>query len=363
MHFTGTLPFAALPAAAVLMLSACGTGPDSAGISSEPVRAVVQTATPMDVPQTYVFSGNVEGDKRVTLSTKIMGQVIALRAREGDRVRQGQELLKIKSDDLDAKKAQVKAGVIEAEAALKNVETNYRRIKELYALKSATQKEMDDIESAYRMALARVEAVREMEKEIDDALSYSDILSPVSGFVVQKMTEIGNTAAPGIPLLVIEDLTTLKVVIHVPETEIRLFSRGDNVDVSIDAAGTKTGGTVDRINPSGQAGSRQFEVHVLLDRLSTDERDRVRSGMFARVVLEKGSRQVVAVPEQLLVKRGQLEGLFTLSHNNQAHLRWVRTGRRFGTQVEILSGLAAGDRFIASAEGALKDGMPIEVKP
>jgi RND family efflux transporter MFP subunit len=363
MHFTGTLPFAALPVTAALMLSACGTGPDSAGIASGPVRAVVQTVTPMDVPQTYVFSGNVEGDKRVTLSTKIMGQVIALRVREGDRVRQGQELLKIKSDDLDAKKAQVKAGAIEAGAALKNVETNYRRIEELYALKSATQKEMDDIELAYRMALARVEAVREMEKEIDDALSYSDILSPVSGFVVQKMTEIGNTAAPGIPLLVIEDLTTLKVVIHVPETEIRLFSRGDNVEVSIDATGTETGGTVDRINPSGQAGSRQFEVHVLLDRLSTDERDRVRSGMFARVVLEQGSRQVVAVPEQLIVKRGQLEGLFTLSHNNQAHLRWVRTGRRFGAQVEILSGLAAGDRLIASTEGTLKDGMPIEVKP
>ena len=87
----------------------------------------------------------------------------------------------------------------------------------------------------------------------------------------------------------------------------------------------------------------------------------IKSGMYARVVLTHGQRSMIAVPEDALIRRGQLTGLYTVSSRDQALLRWVRTGKRFGDQVEILSGLTEGEAYITGYEGRLADGQPIRV--
>lgn len=329
-----------------------------------PVSVQAYEVAAAEVPDQFDFPANIEGDRRVTLSTKIMGQVLAVHVHEGDRVGQGQSVIKIKNDDLTAKRAQIKANMSEAQAALKNVEINYHRVKELYSRQSATRKEMDDVEMAYQMAQARVKAIEEMEKEIRDVLEYSELSSPIQGTIVQKLIETGNTAAPGMPLMVIEDLATLTALATVPETEIALFKEGQTVTVHVDAVGSDPiSGTVVQIHPAGNPGSRQYSVKVVLKSIPETARPRLRSGMFARVTLESGSRPVVMVPDSVLIRRGQLEGLFALSANNEAILRWVRTGKRYGSFVEVLSGLAAGERIITGLQGPLHDGARVEVRP
>jgi len=326
--------------------------------SSKPVKARAFEAALTEIPQKYEFTGSIEGDKRIQLSTKIMGQITYMPFQEGAKVTKGETLIKIRSDDLEAKKSQVQANMSEAEAAFKNTEANYNRIKSLYESKSATRKEMDDSEMAYNMGKAKIEAIKEMEREVNDHLSYTQIASPINGYVVQKMSEEGNIAAPGMPILTIEGLSRLKVVTKVPESQVYLFKTGDQVKVIVDAlSGKEFSGSVEQINPGGNPASRQFEVKILLD----ESKSMLKSGMYAKVILERGTRHVITVPEDWVIKRGQLEGLFTMNSNQEAMLRWVRTGKRFGNQVEILSGLSQGEQVLISMDSPIRDGQKVEV--
>lgn len=347
-----------LPAFVLLWLFVLGCSdetPDAA--KQKPVSVTVSEVTTIQLPHAYSFTGTVEGERRVKLGTKIMGEISYLPVEEGTPVHSGQVLAQIKSDDLSAKQSQVEANLAEAEAALKNAETNFNRLIALYEKDSASKKELDDAETAYQMASARVDGVRQMALEVKDLLGYATIVSPINGYVVEKLSEQGDVAVPGVPVLVVEDLRTVRVVTSVAESEIHLFRINDVVDVQVDAfPDQKISGIVDRINPGGNPASRQFEVSVRIAPAPAF----MKSGMYARVLLEKGTRKVVAVPSDYLVTRGQLQGVFTVSLHDQAMLRWLRIGNRFGEQVEVLAGLAEGERVIAPASG-IRDGQKVTI--
>lgn len=329
--------------------------------ASNAVPVTVRTVGSSDAPQQYVFSGNIEGKHKVTLSTKIMGQITSMPYDAGTRVSAGQIVVKINSDDLRAKRAQINASALEAQAAFKNAEVQYERMRNLYAKKSASQKELDDVETMYQMASAKKNAVKEMENEINDAIGYGELRSPFNGFVVAKMAQQGDIASPGIPLLVIEDLSALKIVANVPESEIHLFRRKDNVRVRIEALENDLAGEVEQVNPSGNPMSRQFEVKIALVGMDKIPTANVKSGMYAQVILEKGTARTITVPQSVIVKRGQLEGVFIVSDKGTAVLRWIRTGNCSGKEVEVLSGLRDGERVILSDNVQLKDGQHVEV--
>ncbi|KAB2878894.1 efflux RND transporter periplasmic adaptor subunit [bacterium] len=344
------------------LLASCSGSTTDTGRQPTPPNVSVHTITASEIPQDFIYTGNIEGDRRVSLSTKIMGQIISMPFDEGSLVAAGQSVVKIKSDDISAKRGQVKANLTEAQAALKNVEINYQRIKSLYESKSATKKEMDDIEMAYHMAKARVSSVEEMEKEVSDVMEYGDIVTPIKGYVIKKIAQEGDMAVPGMPLLIIEDMTTLKINTRVPETEVHLFKKGDRVKVHIDALPeTELTGKVDQINPGGNPASRQFEVKVTLDGVSNAHRQAIKSGMYARVILEKGFTKSVLIPENILIRRGQLEGVFVISDNNTAMLRWIRTGNQNGDRIEILSGLQDGEKIVITSDVKISDGQKVEV--
>ena len=325
------------------------------------VRVSVRMVGASDAPQQYSFSGNIEGKHKVTLSTKIMGQITSMPYDAGTKVSAGQILVKINSDDLRAKRAQIKASALEAQAAFKNAEVNYERMKNLYAKKSASQRELDDVETMYQMASAKRNAVKEMENEINDAISYGELRSPFSGFIVAKMAQQGDIASPGMPLLTIEDLSALKIIARVPESEIHLFKLKDKVRVRIESLETDLTGVVEQVNPSGNPMSRQFDVKVALTGMDKAQSVYVKSGMYAQVILEKGTSKTITVPQSAIVKRGQLEGIFIMSDRGTAALRWIRTGNTFGKEVQVLSGLRAGEKVILSNIMQLKDGQKVEV--
>lgn len=349
--------------AMMIALVACGS-PEKKNLNTTAIPVRVITIDQKPVHEKAAFAGTLQGDKRITLSTKIMGQVMAIHANIGDRVAKGQLLIKIKSDDLSAKRAQIAANKIEAEAALKNMEVNYHRIKELYARKSATQKEMDDTEMAYAMTQAKVKAVEEMEKEINDVFGYSDITAPMDGYVVQKLTEVGNTAAPGMPLMAIEDLSSFKVVIPIPESDATSIHLQDAVEAEFSSdPAHRLKGYVSAISPSAVPGSRQFDAEVRLNGMTENIKKTLRSGMFVRVYAGAGQKNMITVPDSLIHRRGQLEGVYIVSAANQALLRWVRLGKNYGQDKEVLSGLDFGDRVIYESTERLNDGDRVEVRP
>jgi RND family efflux transporter MFP subunit len=201
-----------------------------------------------------------------------------------------------------------------------------------------------------------------MEKEISDMLGYATITSPIRGSIVAKYMEEGDMASPGMPIVAIEDARTLDVRLSVPESEVHLFKRGDRVIVRVDALGrdVKLHGNVDEVNQAGEPATRQFQVKV---RLAPSGEVSLKSGMYATVVLEAGeARDIIAVPGSYLIRRGELDGVFTVNEASEALLRWVRTGKQLGDgRIEILSGLSAGELVITSISDQLRDGMAVVV--
>ncbi len=347
-------------------LTSCGSSSEKQSPEQNNLPAVkvkVQKAGLSEGTQQHAFTGKVVADDFAQLSTRVMGQITYLAVKEGDAVSAGQVLVQIKSADIQATISRVEAGIREAEAGLKNIKINYDRIKNLYEKKSATRKELDDITAQYEMGKAQVEAARQARLEAQEMLSYAVITAPFSGSVIKKYASKGSLASPGQPILEIEGRGNLKVVAKVPESEINLFKIGDEVNLHVEAVQEKSiKGRVSQINQSAGQTQGQFEVNIQIQ--ATPEANKaLKSGMFAQVILQKGKSEGLTIAENLLVQRGQLTGLFTVNQQQQAMLRWIRTGRNIGGQVEVLSGLAPGEVYITQYEGKLTDGQKVQVAP
>lgn len=341
-----------------VFFTACGN--DENVKINTPIKVKVKKIIKVEVPFQYEYPGNVEGVRKAKLSTKLMGTLIYFPFEAGTKITKGQILAKIKSAGLDAKRGQVNANILQAKAAFNNIKINYKRIKRLYALESASKKELEDTELAYKMAKERLKAAEEMKKEISDVLSYSIIKAPFNGYIVNKFFEQGDITSPGRPIMTVESFNKFKVNAQVSADEINLFTRGGEVKVYIDAVSPEPFiGKVKEINPGGNSYSKQFGVQILLNKKGV-AKSKIMSGMYARVVLENKTKPIIAINKNYLVKRGQLEGVYTVSTRNEALLRWVRLGKTIGNKVEILSGLSAGEVVITD-KNKVKDGQKIEV--
>ncbi len=350
-----TLTALTLPA----LLASCGVGERSEPGPALSVTTMNVAAARMSGFVTY--PGTVGGRTRVSVSTKLMGTVSSIPVEEGDQVGAGQLLVAIRSDDLRAKRAQVEAGRAEAGAAFTNISANHARVTELYAKKSASRKEMDDIQMAFEMARARVASADEMAAEIEELMRYADIRSPIRGTVVGKYVQAGDLANPGMPLVAVEDTREFRVNFSVPESEIGRINRGTPVSVAVAAAGGDAivAGSVVKVNPSGDPASRRYQVQARID---PPPGARIHSGMFAAVSVEAFERDAITVPGSVLVRRGQLDGVYVLTPGGEALLRWVRTGERYGDgRVEILSGLSVGEEVITTSDARITDGVRVGV--
>jgi RND family efflux transporter MFP subunit len=344
-----------------LFIAGCGEEAPPEPAEREPVAAKTATATATASAEMGRYRGTIQGQRRVPLSTKMMGTITALTVEAGDRVRKGQTLARIRSQNVQAQRSQVKSRLREARAALDNAKTNFERIKALRRKDSATEKAFDDAQTAYERAQAQVEALESKLAETEDMLTYATIDAPMDGFVVEKRAEAGGLATPGRPLLVVETLDALKAVVQVPGEAVNRFATGDSVTVRIGAAGDRVQpGVVTQVNPGGNPISRQFEVHVRLpDARSAVARDGgVKSGMYAEVVHRTGTASTLTVPRTALVQRGQLTGLYAVI-DGQALLRWVRTAPGRGDRVEVLSGLRPGETYVTDASPRIVNGQPV----
>ncbi len=290
-----------------------------------------------------------------------MGNITDIYVVPGQKVKKGTVLLRISDNDIVSKKAQIKAAQIAAEAAFINAEKDYKRFTALFEQKSATQKELDDITTHYTMAKSGLSTAKEMEKELNETFKYSSITAPYNGIVTKQYINKGDIAAPGMPLFGIEQQSELNVIARIPESEISSVEIGDLVEVKVNAAdNTYVKGEVIEVNSSALLTGSQYEVKIkLLPEI--DQKSLLRSGMYANVLLKKGSIPAIMVPEEAIVYRGQLCGIYTLSQSNTALLRWVRIGKQSGEMVEVVSGLTEGESYIKSCSGKIWDGASVNV--
>ncbi len=323
-----------------------------------PIQVQLQTIASESGPAFFTVSGKVEAAKTVNVSTRMMGYVEQVNAKVGDRVRKGQQLVRINATDLSAKRALVDANIQQAEVALANAEKDFQRFHNLFEEKSATQKELDDVTMQYNLAKTRVEAAKQMKNEVNAQFSYANIKAPISGVITNKLVNAGDIASPGMALLEIETAGQLQVVARVSESDIAKVKLNTEVEVLIKSLGETLKGKVSEVATSAKYTGGQYLVKIDLPAL----KGKVLSGMYSTVkfpAAEAGPAQTTYVPTAALVTQGQLSGVYTVSESNTALLRWLRLGRQLGTQVEVLAGLAPGETIIVGAEGKLYNGAKI----
>ena len=306
-------------------------------------------------------SGKVQSVNSANLSTRMMGHVDKIYVKVGDKVRKGHLLLSVNNTDLSAKLAQVNASITEANAAFANAEKDYNRFKNLFNQNSASQKELDDITAHYNMAKARLEAAKQMKNEVQAQFSYANIRAPFNGVVSNKFINEGDMANPGMPLLEVESPGEFQVIAMVPESEISQIKQNTEVKVLIKSLNKTVIGKVTEVSTSAKNTGGQYLVKVKLNNIE----DTLRSGMFATVqfpVEKTNNTKTVLIPSSALVSKGELSGVYTVSQSNTAILRWLRLGRSYGNQVEVLSGLNADESYIISAEGKLFNGAKVTIQ-
>jgi RND family efflux transporter MFP subunit len=346
------------------LLTSCN-GDKKEVVTNEPAIAVkVSGISENDNSPFVTASGKIEAENSANLSTRMMGFVTRIHVQVGQKVNAGQLLVSINNTDLLAKKAQVDANILQATAGYNNAKKDYDRFVNLFKQQSASQKELDDMTARYEMAKAGLEGAKQMRNEVMAQFSYSNITAPFSGVVTNTFVKEGDMANPGMPLISIEGASRLQVTAMVSENDINTIKKGMPVKVLVKSSNVTLSGKVSEVSVSAKNTGGQYLVKINLDK--TDRS--VLSGMFVNVQFpienkaETTANDKVLVPENALVKQGQLTGIYTIGNGNTAILRWLRTGKTFGNQVEVLSGLSINEQYIISAEGKLFNGAKVSVQ-
>jgi RND family efflux transporter MFP subunit len=346
----------------LLFITSCGETPKKLANTS---TVNVTVSAPISRNSKYISaSGKIEAVQNADLSTRMMGYVNNVYVKVGQKVNKGQLLLSINSTDITAKKAQVTASITEATVAYNNAKKDFDRYTSLYKEKSVSQKEMDDITANYQMAKARLDAATQMKNQVNSQLSYANITAPFSGVITAKYINKGDMANPGMPLISIETPGKYQVITLIPESEITAIHPKEKVTVLIKSTNEIINGTVAEVSSSANNTGGQYMVKVLLDKSAT----KILSGMYTSVQFPiktdktTNASNAILISKKALVHKGQLTGIYTVSDDNVAILRWLRIGKTYGENVEVLSGLNAEENYIVTADGKLFNGEQVNVQ-
>jgi len=268
---------------------------------------------------------------------------------------------------------EVEGAIAQAEASKSLAEKTYERFRILHEEKVVTTQEFDEVEvkrtvavKDYERALdkrAQVVAKITQAKAQEDAaramLSYTRVTAPFPGVVTGKKADVGSMAAPGVPILVLEDTRRYRIEASVPEAYLGVLKVGSRVQVVLGTtAEREIPGTISEVVPQVDPESRTFIAKVDLP----GGGQRFRTGMFGRVLFPTGKENMLVVPKKAIMHVGGYDALFTVTADNVARLVIVTTGRAFGDEVEILSGIDPGTHVAVSPLDKLVDGARVEVR-
>jgi multidrug efflux pump subunit AcrA (membrane-fusion protein) len=385
--------------ALIALTLSCSKKQESASVKATLIKDVkIEKVAPASIDDLYEATGTVRSKTSSAVSSRILGSIIAIRVHEGDRVRAGQTLVEIDSRDAATQVQNANAGMREASAALEEIDRNinaaqsakaaaeanqalaastFNRYKVLIERRSVSPQEFDEIQAKHRVADAEAERANRMLSslgakknqvlaKIDQAkadvagakvsASYSRVTSPISGIITAKHVEIGAMASPGMPLVTVEDDSHYRLEADVEESRIGRIQPNDQVQVRIDALGqVEIAGRVSEIVPTSDPASRSHTVKIDLP-----AQPALRSGSYGKAIFAVGQKQAITIPQRAISERGQLVSVFVVDESGTARLRLIKTGKAYGDRVEVLAGLADGERIVIDRVDAVSDGSRVE---
>jgi RND family efflux transporter MFP subunit len=326
------------------LLAGCGKPHSPPAPASLPAASVrVQTIESKTRGATEEVVGTVRAKLRSVIEAKVSGRIEQMLVVPGQQVEAGAPLAVIDAREVQARHEQALALRQQAEADLK-------RLTALFQQNILSQAEFDTAQARARVTIAGL-------AEAETMLGYTRITAPFAGVITRKHADVGDLASPGRPLLEMEDSTALRLEADVPEAVVGKLKLQDRLPVRIAALEKELDGVISEIAPAADPNSRTFLVK--LDLVATPG---LRAGQFGRVSVPVGETSALRGPATAVVWRGQMEMIFVVA-DGKAQLRIVKTGKRLGEEVELVSGVSAGEQVVVDPASGLVEGQPLNVLP
>lgn len=308
-----------------------------------------------EVEQVYVEEalGTLKAESRTVVSAKVLATINEITVTAGSQVEAGDVLIRLQNDDLQARLRQNEQALTAATANRVNAESDQKRNEKLFEENAVSRALLDDASRRAQVALAEESRAQQAVEEAKVMLAYTTIVATKSGRVVDRLAEPGDTASPGVPLLVLYDATSMRLEAPVSEKMAVTLRVGDSLKVYMDALTREFDTTVDEIVPQADALSRTFLVKT-----SLPNSDDLYEGMFGRLRIPAGKRRHLCLATSAVQEMGQLEFVDVVLEGGMLERRFIKTGRLgMPGRVEVLSGLRAGERVVLHDTPVDKDTM------
>ncbi|WP_111307486.1 efflux RND transporter periplasmic adaptor subunit [Confluentibacter sediminis] len=307
-------------------------------------KVTVKKITSTAEDESLTYSGTIEADNTVSLGFSVPGRISKVNVQEGQKVKEGQLLASI--DETTYKNA-----FDIANAGLEQANDNFKRLSSLYQKGSLPERDF----IAVKVAVAQANANKNLAaKNLTDTKLYA----PFSGIITAKMTEMGATAAPGVPAFTVMKTDKVYAKASIAESEISKLKIGTDAKVEISSLNETFIGKVAIINPSADALTRTFNVKVRLD----NKDDKLLPGMISYIKINTGNTvNVITVPSESVVRDANNILYVFVVKENKAIKKRVSLGSFKGNEVIVTNGLSIGDSVVIAGNKNLKDGQTVSL--
>ncbi|ALQ56098.1 hemolysin D [Pseudoalteromonas issachenkonii] len=295
------------------------------------------TVTLQSIAGTEQVPGSVIAKQNTQISSHVMAQVEQLKVRAGDKVAKGDLLIMLKQDDFKAALAQSSANINAVQASLTQAKKQLARMIDLNAQGLVSVSELDDAKAKFENLTANLAVAKQQQTQAQVSLNYTRITAPISGVVVERLTEPGDTATPGKPLITLYNPLQLQLEFNVREQQAVKLRVGDSLNVVLPSLDITTPATVSEIVPVADNAARS-----LLIRLEADAQLGLMPGLYAQLQLPIKSTQGVLIDPRWVHEFGQLNMVYVLE-NETLVKRFVRLGSIINNQQHVIAGLKEGD--------------------
>nr|WP_315466321.1 efflux RND transporter periplasmic adaptor subunit [uncultured Rhodoferax sp.] len=346
-HTASPLRFPFRPAlsalTAVLGMALVWSAAQNVQAQTPPVPTVAVGAK--QVAGTSYLDGVIQPVKQSTVSAQASGRIATFLVKAGDKVKAGQLLATIDDREASVGQQRSQAQVDQAEADLRNAKAHFERTKDLQAKGFISRAALDTADAQFKSAQAQRDQATAATRQSSLAQSFTKVTAPFEGWVLQTDAQAGDLAVPGKPLLVIYAPLPVRAVVQVPASRASLI--GQAADVQVQAGGADAAAWITpaarSLIPSSDPVSQTTEWRL---EIPAAQSAGLVPGQQVRVkfsAAQSTARQMLAVPEQAIVRRGELTAVYVQS-GTQFTLRAVRLGQKLGAEgTEVLAGLQPGD--------------------
>ncbi len=335
------------------LLAACGRAPAPAKPAAPPpLDAFVVSSA--EAPRDQVWDGIVEAINETTLAAQTNARVQQLPVDIGDRVARGDVLVRFSDVEQNSGRRSAEAAVAAARANDRQAEANWKRIDGIFARQLVARADLDAATAQRDAARAALTAAQAQLRSAGQLADYTVVRAPFDGVVTQRFVEVGQAVQAGPPqpqpLLALAALDALRAEVSVPQSAVDVIRAHAQATLLLDGGARRVPAASVMVLPTADPVTHTFRVRVGVPAGTAG----LWPGMTVKVAFAAGGAQRMQVPTSALVRRGEIDGVYVLGADNSVTLRLVRLGRHDGNDVEVLSGLATGERVARDPDAAVR---------